>query len=382
VRLTDFGLAKPKIDQSIEAGMRQTTCGTPLYLSPVSDSCTHLSNVAQFRHTTLSATLKSLPVLRLKSDTRLEMLQEGVANHLLITAQVPNRTYPPPGKQVDWWMLGVLTFELLFGTTPYTGRSMAELLDVVANRQPTWPDAGGPGPGIPVLSREARGFVEQLLIKAPLQRLGSEGVHQVQQHEWFSAHRARTEAIDWEALLKKTKKPLFVPEDTGDMTRHFPANMRQAAVRDSDFMAPAAQRDAAAAESDDPFASATEPRRDFYFDRSLPPPEGQVVTWEWGPHSESPHPRFTEYGHDVAVWLECLHRALMARPADRGRRRGEWTPVPGGEVIVYPRQDQANAAEPRGPPYVVEAARVGGGEELHYIQYAVATVSGSLRVYQ
>jgi hypothetical protein len=44
----------------------------------------------------------------------------------------------------------------------------------------------------------------QLLQKDPKNRLGSHGVHQIKQHRFF-------EHMDWEALLKRSVKPPYIP---------------------------------------------------------------------------------------------------------------------------------------------------------------------------
>jgi hypothetical protein len=103
-------------------------------------------------------------------------------------------------------------------------------------------------------------------------------------------------------------------------------------------------------------------RKDFYFDRRQPPPEAKIARWEWGPHTQDASPLFTAYKHNVSIWLEFAHRALIARPK---KRQAEFEIEV--QTRVYPREDRPQDA------YICEGGRLPGGDEVSYKQFAVAT---------
>jgi serine/threonine protein kinase len=86
---------------------------------------------------------------------------------------------------VDWYALGVLTYECTVGKMPFTGRSRDELF---ANIQTAV--VGFPAGADPVV----RNFIEALMERSVERRLGSENANAVRDHELF-------DEMDWEAML-------------------------------------------------------------------------------------------------------------------------------------------------------------------------------------
>lgn len=104
----------------------------------------------------------------------------------------------------DWWALGVLLFEMLIGTTPFTdpgGDDMKTFRNITHGSLSThWPRDQ-------LVSPEARALAEGLCqVKLPL-RLGylTGGVEDVMGHAWFG------EAYDWDGLVNLTKEPPWRP---------------------------------------------------------------------------------------------------------------------------------------------------------------------------
>ncbi|EPS68142.1 hypothetical protein M569_06632, partial [Genlisea aurea] len=98
------------------------------------------------------------------------------------------------GSAVDWWTLGIFTYELLFGKTPFKGSSgnRATLLNVVG--QPLrFPES-------PVVSFAARDLIRGLLVKEPQHRLAyKRGATEIKQHPFF-------EGVNW-ALIRCATPP-------------------------------------------------------------------------------------------------------------------------------------------------------------------------------
>ena len=66
---------------------------------------------------------------------------------------------------VDWWSLGVLMYELCFGKSPWVHKDRNQLYHMIVNDELMFPRRGS-------ISREARRFISDLLVKDPLHRLG------------------------------------------------------------------------------------------------------------------------------------------------------------------------------------------------------------------
>ncbi|GFR52443.1 hypothetical protein Agub_g15017 [Astrephomene gubernaculifera] len=86
-----------------------------------------------------------------------ELLQDGPA------------AYSPAS---DWWALGVLSYELLYGRPPYMGATLEALLMRMAHHTPAFPP---PADGGPQVSPSMQQWVRALLRCRPDMRLGSRG---------------------------------------------------------------------------------------------------------------------------------------------------------------------------------------------------------------
>nr|ACO52468.1 neochrome [Diplazium dilatatum] len=90
----------------------------------------------------------------------------------------------PHSSAVDWWALGILLYEMLYGHTPFCGRNRHKTFINVLNDELTFPTS------IPV-SLAGRQLIAGLLQRDPARRLGAfRGASDVKKHPFF-------QGIDW-----------------------------------------------------------------------------------------------------------------------------------------------------------------------------------------
>jgi serine/threonine protein kinase len=138
IRLTDFGLSK-----KYDGTKAQTFCGTPEYLAP-------------------------------------EVIMG--AGH---------------GKEVDWWSLGILLYEMIVGIPPWYSENVNHMYDMIQRGDLRMPS---------IVSAVARDLIVGLLVRNPAHRLGTgQGdVEDIKAKPFFAG-------LDFEALLRKEIAPSFVP---------------------------------------------------------------------------------------------------------------------------------------------------------------------------
>jgi len=143
-RLIDFGMAKADVNEVYKGA--QTFCGSVKYLAP-------------------------------------EMLRK--VGH---------------GQALDWYLVGVLLYEMLVGITPYFSKDKDELFDNIINGKLKLPRT---------ISKEVKNLIICLLNRNPTKRLGakpgSQGGEEIMDHVFF-------ENIDWQKLKNKQPTGNFVPK--------------------------------------------------------------------------------------------------------------------------------------------------------------------------
>lgn len=80
------------------------------------------------------------------------------------------------GKSVDWYLLGVLMFEMLEGIPPYYDHDKETLFSNILKQ-----DIETPKDVSPV----CQDLIEKLLCKDPTKRLGFHGSKEIKSHPWF-----------------------------------------------------------------------------------------------------------------------------------------------------------------------------------------------------
>jgi serine/threonine protein kinase len=167
LRLTDFGLSK----RYTEGEQAQTFCGTPEYLAPE--------------------------------------IVLGVGH----------------SKEVDWWSLGILLYEMIVGLPPFFSENVNIMYDLIAKanlRCPTF------------VSENARLLLEQLLKRNPEERLGCgvEDEAAIRKQPFFAS-------MDFDKLYKKEIIPEFQPRFNGLLdASNFDTEFTSEQVVDSVVVAP------------------------------------------------------------------------------------------------------------------------------------------------
>ncbi|KFH64054.1 AGC/YANK protein kinase [Podila verticillata NRRL 6337] len=105
-------------------------------------------------------------------------------------------------ESVDWWSLGVVTFELLFGKRPFRGKSNDMLTNSILRDPLPFPDNVSD-----LVSANCVDVLSKLCERDISKRLGctSEGLDGFKRHPWF-------EGFDWDKLVSKEAIPPFEPD--------------------------------------------------------------------------------------------------------------------------------------------------------------------------
>ncbi|KAF9110519.1 serine/threonine protein kinase, AGC [Mortierella sp. AM989] len=99
---------------------------------------------------------------------------------------------------VDWWTLGILMYEMLFGVTPFKGKDRNTTFQSILHTDVQFPDH----PGAQPISSLCKSVIRKLLIKDDQLRLGSKaGASDVKSHQFFKS-------TNW-ALLRHLPPPII-----------------------------------------------------------------------------------------------------------------------------------------------------------------------------
>ncbi|XP_041523686.1 serine/threonine-protein kinase Sgk3 isoform X2 [Microtus oregoni] len=122
----------------------------------------------------------------------------------------------PYDNTVDWWCLGAVLYEMLYGLPPFYCRDVAEMYDNILHK----PLNLRPG-----VSLTAWSILEELLEKNRQNRLGAkEDFLEIQNHPFF-------ESLSWTDLVQKKIPPPFNPNVAGpDDIRNFDTVFTEEAV--------------------------------------------------------------------------------------------------------------------------------------------------------
>jgi len=100
-------------------------------------------------------------------------------------------------KTVDWWCLGSVLYEMLFGLPPFYSKNQKEMYDRILHQPLSISSMASP---------HSKDILKKLLHKDRHQRLGAKrDFDEIKEHPFF-------ESINWEKLVKREVKPSFIPK--------------------------------------------------------------------------------------------------------------------------------------------------------------------------
>mmetsp|Transcript_3659 Transcript_3659/g.4044 ORF Transcript_3659/g.4044 Transcript_3659/m.4044 type:complete len:392 (+) Transcript_3659:1-1176(+) len=121
-------------------------------------------------------------------------------------------------KEVDWWSLGCLIYEMLAGYPAFQNKNRKQLYQDILKNDPLIPTHFSP---------IARDLLTKLLVSDPNQRLGHNSTSEIKSHPFF----AKT---DWNELrLKKTPGPIIPDVSTANDLKNFDKNILLEPVADT-----------------------------------------------------------------------------------------------------------------------------------------------------
>ncbi|KAI9241633.1 MAG: hypothetical protein BYD32DRAFT_405578 [Podila humilis] len=113
----------------------------------------------------------------------------------------------PYGKEVDWWAVGVVTYELLIGEAPFYAETAMGIIRLLRDHEKNLSFDKAPD-----ISPECKDLITKLLARKE-NRLGKNGVEEIKVHPFFKG-------VDWDNIRKST--PPFLPViETPDDTSNF-----------------------------------------------------------------------------------------------------------------------------------------------------------------
>lgn len=105
------------------------------------------------------------------------------------------------GKEVDFWSLGCIVYEMLFGFSPFFSENNFEMIQNILKKKPTF---------FKGFDQNCVNFVSGLLEKKKEKRLGVNGFQDLKGHAFFKG-------FNWEDVEQKTISAFFLPKFKKDL---------------------------------------------------------------------------------------------------------------------------------------------------------------------
>ena len=110
---------------------------------------------------------------------------------------------------VDFFAIGIIGYEFMFGTRPYNGKNRKEIKHLILKKQAKIDEDDTDW------SSESVDFINKCLKRKDTKRLGyKDGIKELKNHKWFNG-------FDWDALFNKTILAPFVPKKEGNYDKKY-----------------------------------------------------------------------------------------------------------------------------------------------------------------
>ncbi|RDI81536.1 hypothetical protein Vi05172_g8380 [Venturia inaequalis] len=156
-------------------------------------------------HLVQSSHTKKLYAVKARNKSLIEQNSETKFIHtekdVVLLAKRENHPFILLDKEydtaVDWWQLGIMTYQMLTQSSPFKGEDQDDVFDSILSDEVAFPE---------FVMGESIIFVKGLMEKEPDKRLGSggNGAEEVMAHAFF-------DGIDWDDIYNKRVEVPFVP---------------------------------------------------------------------------------------------------------------------------------------------------------------------------
>lgn len=103
----------------------------------------------------------------------------------------------------DWWSVGCIFFEFLYGYPPFHAVTVEEVFDNILNGNINWPPSPESDSEVDDVDPQAKDLVKKFLNLKPEERLGAQSIEQIKRHPYFAG-------IDWDRVYDEEAS--FIPQ--------------------------------------------------------------------------------------------------------------------------------------------------------------------------
>ena len=111
---------------------------------------------------------------------------------------------------IDYYAVGIITYELIYGHRPYIGKSKHEVKQLILTTQAKLDYSDLPEG----FSNEIADFINKLIQRKPKNRLGKNDINEVIRHPWFLE-------FDWDNCCKKKLRAPYVPKHGDNFDKNY-----------------------------------------------------------------------------------------------------------------------------------------------------------------